>query len=102
MTCCTKVGLVDRVTHAVCDHSCDVPILRVSDQSMIRPKKVRQKIIRPKIIRPMDAIGLADDSVLRYDPSEEILSEDNLSEDNPTEDNPTDGSDWLSRCFRLV
>ena len=26
MTCRTKVGLVDRVTHAVRDHSCDVPI----------------------------------------------------------------------------
>ena len=50
----------------------------------------------------MTVIGLADDSVLRDDPSEEVPSEDNLSEDNPTKDNPTDGSDWLSRCFRLV
>ena len=32
MTFHTKVGLVDRVTRAVRDHSCDVPILGVSDQ----------------------------------------------------------------------
>ena len=91
MMCCAKVGLLDRVTHAVSDNSCDVTISRVSDRRMIRPKKVRPKIIRPKIIRPMDAIGLANDSVLRDDPSEESLSEDNT----------TDGCDWLSRRFRL-
>ena len=39
----------------------------------------------------MDVIGLADDSVLRDDPSEE----------SPSEDNPTDECDWLNRCFRL-
>ena len=49
----------------------------------------------------MDVIGLADDSVLRDDPSEEGPSEDNPSEDNPTEDNPTDGCDWLSQRLRL-
>ena len=32
MACRTKVGLVDRVTRAVRDHSCDVPILGVSDR----------------------------------------------------------------------
>ena len=32
MTCRTKVGIVDRVTLAVRDHSCDVPILGVSDR----------------------------------------------------------------------
>ena len=65
MTCRTKVGLLDRVTRAVCDHLCDVTILRVSDRKMIRPKKVRPKKVRPKIIRPMDVIGLANDSIQR-------------------------------------
>ena len=32
MTCRNQVGLVDRVTRAVHDHSCDVPILGVSDR----------------------------------------------------------------------
>ena len=39
MTCRTKEGLVDRVTRAVRDHSCDVPILGFLTESMIRPKK---------------------------------------------------------------
>ena len=79
MTCRTKVGLVDSVTRAVRDHSCDVPVLGVSDRKDDPPKKVRSKIIQPKIIRPMDTIGLADDSILRDDPSEESLSEDSPS-----------------------
>ena len=32
MTCRTEVGLLDRVTRAVRDHSCDVPILGISDR----------------------------------------------------------------------
>ena len=49
----------------------------------------------------MDAIGLADDSVLRDDLSKESPSEESPSEDNPTEDNLTDGCDWLSRQLRI-
>ena len=94
-------GIFDRVTRAVRDHSCDVPILGVSDRKEVSPKKVRPKIVRPKIIRPMDLIGLSDDSVLRDGLSEESLSEESPSEDNPTKDNPTDGYDWLSRRLRL-
>ena len=95
-------GLVDRVTRAIRDHSCDVPILGFSDRKEVFPKKVRTKIVRPKIIRPMDSIGLSDDSDLMDGPSKESPSEESPSEDNPTEDNPTHGCDWLSRCFRHV
>ena len=41
-------GLVDRVTRAVRDHSCDGPILGFLNKRKVRPKKVRTEIVRPK------------------------------------------------------
>ena len=38
-------GLVDRVTRAVRDHSCDGPILGFLTERKVRPKKVRPKIV---------------------------------------------------------
>ena len=49
MTCRTKLGLLDRVTHAVRDHSSDMNILRVYDWS-------KQNSVQ-KMIRPKDVIG---------------------------------------------
>ena len=40
-------GLGDRITRAVCDHSCAGPNHEVSDQNEVSPKKVRPKIVRP-------------------------------------------------------
>ena len=72
-------GLVDRVTRAVRDHLCDVPIL-----GFLTERKVRQKKVRP-----IDPIGLSDDSNLM----------DGLSEEIPSKDNKTDGFDWLGQQF---
>ena len=85
-------GLVDRVTRAVRDHSCDVPILGFLTERKVLPKKVRQKKVRLMV-----PIGLSNDSDLMDGPSEE-----SPSEESPSKDSPTNGSDWSGQCFRLV